>query len=168
MTVFRFGESSREDLDHAIMSCLLKGQNLSPPEQLQLALAWNRADIARTEIFANGTEWTTQDLHNAMIEALSNDRIDFVHLLLENGVSMQKFLTYGRLEHLYNTEKGPQNTLRTNLLVDSKHHIKLVEIGRLVEDLMGNLYKSNYTKEEFKNQYFLFNNRKQVGLIFWN
>ncbi|PIC34271.1 hypothetical protein B9Z55_013977 [Caenorhabditis nigoni] len=163
MTIFRFGESSREDLDHAIMSCLLKGQNLSPPEQLQLALAWNRADIARTEIFANGTEWTTQDLHNAMIEALSNDRIDFVHLLLENGVSMQKFLTYGRLEHLYNTEKGPQNTLRTNLLVDSKHHIKLVEVGRLVEDLMGNLYKSNYTKEEFKNQYFLFNNRKQFG-----
>uniref|UniRef100_A0A1I7UCV7 LSDAT_euk domain-containing protein n=1 Tax=Caenorhabditis tropicalis TaxID=1561998 RepID=A0A1I7UCV7_9PELO len=163
MTVFRFGESSREDLDHAIMSCLLKGQNLSPPEQLQLALAWNRADIARTEIFANGTEWTTQDLHNAMIEALSNDRIDFVHLLLENGVSMQKFLTYGRLEYLYNTEKGPQNTLRTNLLVDSKHHIKLVEVGRLVEHLMGNLYKSNYTKEEFKNQYFLFNNRKQFG-----
>ncbi|CAI2350419.1 unnamed protein product [Caenorhabditis sp. 36 PRJEB53466] len=163
MTVFRLGESSREDLDHAIMSCLLKGRNLSPPEQLQLALAWNRADIARTEIFATGTEWTTQDLHNAMIEALTNDRIDFVHLLLENGVSMQKFLTYGRLEHLYNTEKGPQNTLRTNLLVDSKHHIKLVEIGRLVEDLMGNLYKSNYTKEEFKNQYFLFNNRRHFG-----
>ncbi|CAA92726.2 TRPM SLOG domain-containing protein [Caenorhabditis elegans] len=163
MTIFRLGESSREDLDHVIMSCLLKGQNLSPPEQLQLALAWNRADIARTEIFANGTEWTTQDLHNAMIEALSNDRIDFVHLLLENGVSMQKFLTYGRLEHLYNTDKGPQNTLRTNLLVDSKHHIKLVEVGRLVENLMGNLYKSNYTKEEFKNQYFLFNNRKQFG-----
>lgn len=34
MTIFRFGESSREDLDHAIMSCLLKGRNLSPPEQL--------------------------------------------------------------------------------------------------------------------------------------
>uniref|UniRef100_A0A8R1DWQ5 LSDAT_euk domain-containing protein n=1 Tax=Caenorhabditis japonica TaxID=281687 RepID=A0A8R1DWQ5_CAEJA len=163
MTVFRLGESSRDELDHAIMSCLLKGRNLSPPEQLQLALAWNRADVARTEIFATGTEWTTQDLHNAMIEALSNDRIDFVNLLLENGVSMQKFLTYGRLEHLYNTEKGPQNTLRTNLLVDSKQHIKLVEVGRLVEDLMGNLYKSNYTREEFKNQYFLFNNRRHFG-----
>ncbi|CAD6195638.1 unnamed protein product [Caenorhabditis auriculariae] len=163
MTIFRLGESQREDLDHAIMSCLLKGQNLSPPEQLQLALAWNRADIARSEIFANGTEWTTQDLHNAMIEALCNDRIDFVQLLLENGVSMQKFLTYGRLEHLYNTDKGPQNTLRSNLFVDSKHHIRLMEVGRLIEDLMGNLYKSNYTKDEFKNQYYLFNNRRHFG-----
>ncbi|CAB3409681.1 unnamed protein product [Caenorhabditis bovis] len=160
MSIFRLGESQREDLDHAIMSCLLKGQNLSPREQLQLALAWNRADIARTEIFANGTEWETQDLHSAMMEALANDRIDFVQLLLENGVSMQNFLTFGRLEFLYNTDKGPQNTLRTNLLVNSKHHIKLTEIGKLIEELMGNLYKSNYTKEEFKNKYCLFCNRK--------
>lgn len=32
-----------------------------------------------------------------------NDRVDFVRLLLENGVSMKKFLTISRLEDLYNT-----------------------------------------------------------------
>lgn len=54
MTVFRLGEQ-RQDVDHAILTALLKGQNLSSPEQLQLALAWNRADIARSEIFTMGT-----------------------------------------------------------------------------------------------------------------
>uniref|UniRef100_A0A183GNI1 LSDAT_euk domain-containing protein n=1 Tax=Heligmosomoides polygyrus TaxID=6339 RepID=A0A183GNI1_HELPZ len=53
MTVFRLGEQ-RQDVDHAILTALLKGQNLSSPEQLQLALAWNRADIARSEIFTMG------------------------------------------------------------------------------------------------------------------
>lgn len=37
------------------------------------------------------------------MQALEHDRIDFVKLLLENGVSMKKFLTIPRLEELYNT-----------------------------------------------------------------
>jgi hypothetical protein len=46
-----------------------------------------------------------------MMQALEHDRIDFVKLLLENGVSMRKFLTIPRLEELYNTKHGPANTL---------------------------------------------------------
>jgi hypothetical protein len=38
-----------------------------------------------------------------MMDALIHDRVDFVKLLLENGVSMQDFLTIPRLEELYNT-----------------------------------------------------------------
>ena len=41
-------------------------------------------------------------LDQAMMDALVNDRVDFVKLLLENGVSMQKWLTISRLEELYN------------------------------------------------------------------
>ncbi len=37
-----------------------------------------------------------------MMDALVNDRIDFVKLLLENGVCIRKFLTIPRLEELYN------------------------------------------------------------------
>lgn len=44
-----------------------------------------------------------------------------------------------------------------------KHRIKLTEIGHVMEDLMGNAYKSNYTKEDFKAKYFVFSNRKNVG-----
>lgn len=42
-------------------------------------------------------------LEEAMMQALEHDRLDFVKLLLENGVSMRKFLTIPRLEELYNS-----------------------------------------------------------------
>ena len=42
-------------------------------------------------------------LEVAMMDALINDRVDFVKLLLENGVSMHTFLTIPRLEDLYNS-----------------------------------------------------------------
>ena len=38
-----------------------------------------------------------------MFEALDNDRVDFVRLLLEQGVNMNKFLTVNRIEALYNS-----------------------------------------------------------------
>lgn len=42
-----------------------------------------------------------------MIDALIYDRVEFVRLLLENGISMERFLTLDRLEELYNTVKTP-------------------------------------------------------------
>lgn len=43
-----------------------------------------------------------------MLDALVLDRVDFVKLLIENGVSMHRFLTLSRLEELYNTVKRRQ------------------------------------------------------------
>ena len=40
-------------------------------------------------------------LEDAMLDALINNRVEFVNLLLENGVSMSKFLTSTRLQELY-------------------------------------------------------------------
>lgn len=111
ITVFRLGETQKQDVDYAILTALLKGHNLSPAEQLGLALAWNRVDIARSDIFVMGQDWPKTALHNAMMEALIHNRVDFVRLLLENGVSMHDFLTIARLEELYNTDQGPPNTL---------------------------------------------------------
>ena len=55
ITVFRLGANQqRQDVDYAILTALLKGHNLSPAEQLSLALAWNRVDIARSDIFIMG------------------------------------------------------------------------------------------------------------------
>ncbi len=41
-------------------------------------------------------------LDRAMMDALVTDRVEFVQLLLENGVSMTKWLTIQRLEELFN------------------------------------------------------------------
>lgn len=97
------GEDNNQDIDHAILTALLKGQDLSAPDQLSLALTWNRVDIARSDIFVYGQEWPEGALETAMMDALIYDRVEFVKLLLENGVSMEKFLTIDRLEDLYNT-----------------------------------------------------------------
>ncbi|CAJ0944633.1 unnamed protein product, partial [Mesorhabditis belari] len=163
ITVFRLGEKvGKHDVDYAILTALLKGQNLSGPDQLALALAWNRVDIAKSDIFGVEQQhaWSQAALHNAMMEALIHDRVDFVRLLIENGVSMHKFLNIGRLEELYNTDKGPPNTLyyivRDVVKMRSGYHFKLPHIGMAIEKLMGNAYRSNYTSHEFRQKYNAF------------
>lgn len=43
-----------------------------------------------------------QTLEEKMFDALSQDKVDFVKLLLEYGVNLQKFLTFKRIQDLYN------------------------------------------------------------------
>ena len=51
-------------------------------------------------------------LEQAMMDALVNDRIEFVKLLLEQGVIMNKFLTIQRLEELYNSVSKVEDFLQ--------------------------------------------------------
>lgn len=41
---------------------VLSGTNASAPDQLSLALAWNRVDIARSQIFVYGLHWPVSAL----------------------------------------------------------------------------------------------------------
>uniref|UniRef100_A0A8R1IB62 TRPM-like domain-containing protein n=1 Tax=Caenorhabditis japonica TaxID=281687 RepID=A0A8R1IB62_CAEJA len=92
-----------------------------------------------------------------MMEALIHDRVDFVRLLLEQGINMQKFLTISRLDELYNTDKGPPNTLfyivKDVVRVRPGYRFKLPDIGLVIEKLMGNSYKCFYTSSEFRERY---------------
>nr|XP_043892350.1 transient receptor potential cation channel subfamily M member 1-like isoform X3 [Solea senegalensis] len=216
ITVFRMGSEGQQDIEMAILTALLKGTNASAADQLSLALAWNRVDIARNHIFVYGHNLppagaianttasgaTTQEkqrspvsaprnktrgkkgkgkakpeppeetdprklelirwvnsLEQAMMDALVLDRVDFVKLLLENGVNIHHFLTIPRLEELYNTKLGPPNTLHAvvrdvkkgNLPPD--YQITLIDIGLVLEYLMGGAYRSNYTRKAFRNLY---------------
>ena len=51
-----------------------------------------------------------------------NDRVEFVNLLLENGVSMDNFLTRSRLEELYKAKSvsKTQNLYSFNMPVTCK------------------------------------------------
>ncbi|XP_061772913.1 transient receptor potential cation channel subfamily M member 1-like isoform X1 [Nerophis ophidion] len=219
ITVFRMGSEGQQDIEMAILTALLKGTNASAADQLSLALAWNRVDIARNHIFVYGhnlppagaithTTSTTvahtqekqkspasaprnknrakkgkgkgkakpeppeetdprklemirwvNSLEQGMMDALVLDRVDFVKLLLENGVNIHHFLTIPRLEELYNTKLGPANTLHAvvrdvkkgNLPPD--YQITLIDIGLVLEYLMGGAYRSNYTRKAFRNLY---------------
>uniref|UniRef100_A0A8B9J4H0 Transient receptor potential cation channel, subfamily M, member 3 n=1 Tax=Astyanax mexicanus TaxID=7994 RepID=A0A8B9J4H0_ASTMX len=138
ITVFRMGSEGHQDIDLAILTALLKGANASAPDQLSLALAWNRVDIARSQIFIYGQQWPVGSLEQAMLDALVLDRVDFVKLLIENGVSMHRFLTLSRLEELYNTRHGPSNTLY-HLVRDVKKHILCVCVGQILMSEPGKL-----------------------------
>ncbi|XP_072290265.1 transient receptor potential cation channel subfamily M member 3 isoform X13 [Eucyclogobius newberryi] len=171
ITVFRMGSEGHQDIDLAILTALLKGANASAPDQLSLALAWNRVDIARSQIFIYGQQWPVGSLEQAMLDALVLDRVDFVKLLIENGVSVHRFLTLSRLEELYNTRHGPSNTLY-HLVRDVKkreypgfswiyfkgnlppdYRISLIDIGLVIEYLMGGAYRCNYTRKRFRTLY---------------
>ncbi|XP_076624685.1 transient receptor potential cation channel, subfamily M isoform X8 [Colletes latitarsis] len=155
ITVFRITQDRPQELDQTILTALFKSKQLSPAEQLSLSLIWNRVDIARSEIFVYGQKWPPGALEQAMMQALQHDRIDFVKLLLENGVSMRKFLSIPRLEELYNTKEGPSNTLGY-ILRDVRPNIPrgymytLHDIGLVINKLMGGAYRSQYTRRRFR------------------
>ena len=182
MTIFRCTGDSKIELDEVIMTALFKAQHLNPTEQLSLALAWNRCDIAIKEIFTYGQVWPAGALEHAMFEALDNDRVDFVRLLLDQGVDMAKFITVSRLEALYNSvsipfhycfknqrsfssqwlffqRNGPANTL--NYIVrdvvprmPKGYRYTLIDIGLVINQLMGHGYASSYSRRKFRNEYY--------------
>lgn len=101
LTIFRVREDDHKDVDVdvAILQALLKASKAresreaeSWKRQLGLAIAWNRVDLAETDIFTEENSWKSNELHWAMTLALTGNKPKFVSLLLENGVSLREFL----------------------------------------------------------------------------
>ncbi|XP_006876843.1 PREDICTED: transient receptor potential cation channel subfamily M member 2 [Chrysochloris asiatica] len=108
LTIFREGKDGQQDVDVAILQALLKASrnhdhfcHQNWDYQLKLAVAWNRVDIARSEIFADEWQWKPSDLHPMMSAALISNKPDFVKLFLENGVQLKEFVTWDTLLYLY-------------------------------------------------------------------
>uniref|UniRef100_A0A8C7HD15 non-specific serine/threonine protein kinase n=1 Tax=Oncorhynchus kisutch TaxID=8019 RepID=A0A8C7HD15_ONCKI len=157
ITVFHIGSEDHQDIDVAILRALLKGTNESAFDQLVLTLAWDRVDIAKNHVFVYGQQLLVGSLEQAMLDALVMDRVEFVKLLIENGVSMHRFLTITRLEELYNTKQSPTNPTLFNLVRDVKqgnlptnYKMTLIDIGLVIEYLMGGTYRCNYTRKRFR------------------
>ncbi|KAL1007574.1 hypothetical protein UPYG_G00088560 [Umbra pygmaea] len=157
ITVFHIGSDDHQDIDVAILRALLKGTNASPFDQLVLTLAWDRVDIAKNHVFVYGQQLLVGSLEQAMLDALVMDRVEFVKLLIENGVSMHRFLTITRLEELYNMKQSPTNPMLFHLVRDVKqgnlppnYKITLIDIGLVIEYLMGGTYRCNYTRKRFR------------------
>ncbi|XP_064192596.1 transient receptor potential cation channel subfamily M member 7 isoform X3 [Anguilla rostrata] len=157
ITVFHIGSEDHQDIDVAILRALLKGTDASAFDQLVLTLAWDRVDIAKNHVFVYGQQLLVGSLEQAMLDALVMDRVDFVKLLIENGVSMHRFLTITRLEELYNTKQSPTNPTLFHLVRDVKqgnlppnYKITLIDVGLVIEYLMGGTYRCNYTRKRFR------------------
>ncbi|XP_016367451.1 transient receptor potential cation channel subfamily M member 5 [Sinocyclocheilus rhinocerous] len=120
------------ELDTVVLKALVKACKSQSQEaqdfldELKLAVAWNRVDIAKSEIFSGDVAWSAQDLEEVMMEALINDKPDFVRLFVDNGVNINEFLTYGRLQELY-CSVSEKNLLHTLLL--KKHQEKQAHLA---------------------------------------
>ncbi|XP_056601424.1 transient receptor potential cation channel subfamily M member 6 [Triplophysa dalaica] len=155
-------DSESEDLqepDVAILTTSLRGTRASPDDQLSISLAWNRADIARDYILVYGQQWQVGSLEQTMLDALVMDRVSFAKLLIENGMTMSRFLTISRLEQLYVQKGGTDHFLR-HLIEDARqtrlpgvYKISLIDIGMVIEYLIGGAYRSTYTRKSFRTMY---------------
>ncbi|KAJ7363535.1 Transient receptor putative cation channel sub M member 7 [Desmophyllum pertusum] len=145
ITIFRMDEDGI-DIDRAILRALLKAQHASAADQLSLALIWNRADIARTEIFTEDQKWEMDALEEAMMDALVNNRVEFANLLLENGVSISKFLTTSRLEELYKARKRSGSSAVFRQLIGKEKldlQFTLSDVNDVIRRLLGSTYKGH-------------------------
>uniref|UniRef100_A0A674IWQ8 Transient receptor potential cation channel subfamily M member 2 n=1 Tax=Terrapene triunguis TaxID=2587831 RepID=A0A674IWQ8_9SAUR len=116
--------------------------------QLKLAVAWNRVDIARSEIFTDDHEWKPADLHPVMAAALIANKPDFVKLFLEQGVRLKEFVTWDTLIYLYEN-MAPSSLFHGKLqkvLVEEKERsafskvpgIQLHHVSQVLRELLDN------------------------------
>uniref|UniRef100_A0A3B4XSD8 non-specific serine/threonine protein kinase n=1 Tax=Seriola lalandi dorsalis TaxID=1841481 RepID=A0A3B4XSD8_SERLL len=174
ITIFDSESEDQMTPDAAILTATLKGTKASPAEQLSMALVWDRADIAQKDVLVYGQHWQVGSLEQAMLDALLMDRDSFVKLLIDNGMTMSRFLTVDRLEELYNTtdrflhhlvEDVKQTSLPTG------YRLSLIDIGLVIEYLIGGAYRSTYTRKHFRAAYSRLRNsstflsKRRRGLI---
>ncbi|XP_053732121.1 LOW QUALITY PROTEIN: transient receptor potential cation channel subfamily M member 2-like [Synchiropus splendidus] len=137
LTVLRVSEKNQGEMDAAILHALFKASRYNEPQgaevwkrQLELAIAWNQVDIAKNEIFTEENQWTSSDLHSAMVSALVGNKPEFVKLLLENGLSLRDFLeNEGTLSKLY--WQMPNCFFRTKLAKRVPSAAKEIPLGQV-------------------------------------
>uniref|UniRef100_A0A672R3X9 non-specific serine/threonine protein kinase n=1 Tax=Sinocyclocheilus grahami TaxID=75366 RepID=A0A672R3X9_SINGR len=160
ITIFDSESEDLQEADAAILTTSLRGTRASPEEQLNITLAWDRADVAKDNILVYGQQWQVGSLEQTMLDALLMDRVSFVKLLIENGMTMSRFLTISRLEQLYNIVMTiyhlHEDARQTRL--PAVYRISLIDIGMVIEYLIGGAYRSTYTRKSFRAMYSRFHN----------
>ncbi|XP_053372803.1 transient receptor potential cation channel subfamily M member-like 2 [Mercenaria mercenaria] len=71
MSVFELdNKSGVKEIDVAMLQALLKANKNQVFDQLRLALAWNRIDVAKSDIFTDDKRWPTGSLDDVMFSAI--------------------------------------------------------------------------------------------------
>uniref|UniRef100_A0A671VW12 non-specific serine/threonine protein kinase n=1 Tax=Sparus aurata TaxID=8175 RepID=A0A671VW12_SPAAU len=171
ITIFDSESEDHMTPDAAILTATLKGTRASPAEQLSMALAWDRADIAQKDVLVPGQHWQAGSMEQAMLDALVMDRVSFVKLLIDNGMTMSRFLTVDRLEELYNTPQGQTHRFLHHLVEDVKqtslplgYRLSIIDMGLVIEYLIGGAYRSTYTRKHFRAAHSRLQDKRR-GLI---
>ncbi|XP_070541117.1 transient receptor potential cation channel subfamily M member-like 2 [Ptychodera flava] len=134
------GELEMAGFDLAVLRALLRARGVSK-EYLRLAFDWNRSDIAE-EMFKQDTiNLRDSDTQALMTRALleKENRVGFVELLIENGLSLDEYLTIDRIEHLYQAHSSK------SLIPELKEKRAKLSYKRDIMPLIGTLMNSYYS-----------------------
>ncbi|XP_023562452.1 transient receptor potential cation channel subfamily M member 4 [Octodon degus] len=122
LTVYS-SEDGSEEFETIVLKALVNACRSSEAsaylDELRLAVAWNRVDIAQSELFRGDIQWRSFHLEASLMDALLNDRPEFVRLLISHGLSLGHFLTPARLAQLYGA--APAHSLIRSLLDQAAH-----------------------------------------------
>lgn len=162
LTVYS-SEDGPEEFETIVLKALVKACGTSEAsaylDELRLAVAWNRVDIAQSELFRGDILWRSTDLEASLMDALLDDRPEFVRLLISHGLNLGHFLTPKRLANLYSA--APSNSLIRNLLDQVSHgsgaktqiakpsvDSRPPDIGQLLRLLLGETCAPRYRRED--------------------
>uniref|UniRef100_A0A7N9AYM4 Transient receptor potential cation channel, subfamily M, member 4a n=1 Tax=Mastacembelus armatus TaxID=205130 RepID=A0A7N9AYM4_9TELE len=163
ITVFNREQEGCDDFDTVLLKALVRASKhvsreaSEYTEELKLAVAWNRVDIAKTELFNGNIHWKYEDLEDSMTDALINNKSQFVRLFCKNGLNILDYLTYRRLESLYRSLSDSslayillQRCLRERqgLPVGSlpMKCVLMLQVSHLLSDLLGDVCQPFYHK----------------------
>uniref|UniRef100_A0A8C3HW21 non-specific serine/threonine protein kinase n=1 Tax=Chrysemys picta bellii TaxID=8478 RepID=A0A8C3HW21_CHRPI len=149
ITVFHIGSDEHKDIDVAILTALLKGTNASAFDQLILTLAWDRVDIAKNHVFVYGQQWLV----------CKYSRLNIVVFYRTENTDIFRRAISGHLAAVVATlfKQGPTNPTLFHLVRDVKqgnlppgYKINLIDVGLVIEYLMGGTYRCTYTRKRFR------------------
>ncbi|XP_036600150.1 transient receptor potential cation channel subfamily M member 4 isoform X2 [Trichosurus vulpecula] len=171
LTVYS-SDDGPEEFETVVLRALVKACGSSDAsaymDELRLAVAWNRVDIAQSEIFRGDIHWRSSHLEVSLQDALVNDQPEFVRLLVSRGLSLSHFLSPARLAQLYTT--APSGSLARHLLdrvapgpgadggrkessapgalpASPLREVHLRDVGRLLRDLLGATCAPQYRED---------------------
>ncbi|XP_072021882.1 transient receptor potential cation channel subfamily M member-like 2 [Amphiura filiformis] len=148
-----YEETSGIPMDVAVLNALMRGNHRKQQDFLRLAQAWNRIDVARTDLLDASSkdfdEMKEDEVHDLLRDALVHNRVDFIKLYLESGVNLKAYLTHAELTYLYNQVK--RGTVLYSLLAKVSPKPKgkprwfsLADVGRVIQGLTMDRYKAPY------------------------
>jgi len=148
-----FSDDESQTIDVAILNALLKAETNNTEAQLKLSLAWDRADIGSVILDGNSVLNDTF-LNELALEAITNNKLEFVKVLAANGVNLKEVLTVRRLLKMYNSLS--ESSVLFSVLSKRRSsrpgssccegNFTFSEIGHFIEELLGNNYRHKFTQ----------------------
>lgn len=179
LTVYS-SEDGSEEFETIVLRALVKACGSSEAsaylDELRLAVAWNRVDIAQSELFRGDIQWRSFHLEASLMDALLNDRPEFVRLLISHGLSLGHFLTPVRLAQLYSAVSP--NSLIRNLLDQASHasssksppangaaELRPPNVGQVLRTLLGETCAPRYPARSTRHSLLGQDHRENVRPI---